>query len=91
MSHGNHAARRARDEDFLGACQVFVPQDRLANDDAELFVELARERVRRRLARFELAAGEFPQSAHRLVRGALLHEHAPLGIEQRRRDHNGYL
>ena len=39
--------------------------------ERELFATFARKRLLRCLARFDLAAHEFPQSALRLVRGAL--------------------
>ncbi len=52
--------------------------------DAELLGELAFERVARRLARLELAAGKLPITGVRLPRRALREQHAAVGAHDDR-------
>ena len=53
--------------------------------DAQLLVQLADQAGFRRLARLDLAAGEFPQARHRPPLGPLRDQHAAVGIDQRHR------
>jgi pilus assembly protein Flp/PilA len=54
--------------------------------DAELFDELAGERVLRPLPRFDLAAGKFPEAGHGAAGRAALEQNPPLRVDQGRGD-----
>src|SRR5262249_39407820 len=54
----------------------------LVDDNAQLLLELADERVLGSLARLDLAAGKLPQPGHRLSRRTLRDQHATVGIDQ---------
>jgi len=50
--------------------------------DAQFFVQLADEGLFGTLARFDLAAGKFPQTGHRFALGALREQHAAIGVDE---------
>jgi hypothetical protein len=58
-------------------------QARFGNRDGELLAQLADDRVLRRLALLDFAAGEFPQAGHGLAVRPLGDEDALVGIDQR--------
>ena len=51
--------------------------------DAEFFLQFPQQRRRRRFARFDLAAGKFPQSAMMLASGPPVHEPPPPAVVER--------
>src|SRR5580698_4893828 len=55
--------------------------------NAEFFLKLTDERVLRPFASVNLPAGELPQALKRLAFGPLRQQHASVGVNQRRRDH----
>src|SRR5436309_14940888 len=57
-------------------------QTRLADGDADLFVQFADQGYFRPLARLDLATGEFPQAGQRLALRPLRDQHALVGIDQ---------
>ncbi len=58
------------------------PRRRASHVDAEFFLEFARQRRARRLARLELAAGKLPVARVRLAGGTLREQHLPVGPQQ---------
>src|SRR5882762_6261688 len=57
-------------------------ETRFLDDDAKLLLQLADQRRFGRLARFDLAAGEFPQASHRSSSRTLGDENAPVRIDE---------
>jgi len=58
------------------------PRRRGFDVEPELLVQFARERLRRRLVRLELAAGELPIAAVDLVRRPLREQDAPVRADE---------